>query len=302
MIYTVTPAFNIFIGVCRHLSECEQFGTKHIFLNQLNQVTEQDTIIFGAWEPSTYPIAIRRCKAKKKALLFTSPLLQAQMNEPELDYLNTILSLKEKGVLDYLLFADLETYEVFKGDGIFHLPHPCDISKIEVYKKDVPKNNIFCFMPWGNKNKNQICQLAAVKLFQRKHPDVVLYVNGMGPWKRWADKLVKYVDLGFLPREDYYEYINRSTCGIHVTLSESFAYSVLDAFLLEVPIICSPAIDWAPECLQVKNPDNPVEIAELIENMYYYSSETYGQAANIYAIKKIISNNKKARETLKQII
>lgn len=313
MIYTVTPAPNIFIGVHRQLSECEQFGTKHIYLNQLNQVTEQDTVIFGAWEPNTYPMAIRRCKAKKKCLLFTSPLLQAQMNEPELSFLESILNLKGNGVIDYLLFADKETYEVFKDETrVLHLPHPADPKKVEQYKNPsrdvpgVPIKNIFCYMPWGNRNKNQMTQLAAVKIFQRKHQGAWLFANGMGPWAFWANRLqIYYTDQGYLPTEEYYRNISNYRCGLHVTLSESFAYSVLDAFLLEVPVICSPAIDWAPEGLKVKNPDDPVEIAKALEFNYDSTDlmvRGVGQWARLRALEKIKENNELVRETLGKII
>ena len=305
MIYTLTPVPNAYPGVRRHLSELEQFGTKHIYLNQLDQVTKEDTIIFGAWEPNTYGMAIRRSKAKKKALLWCSPLLQAQMNEPELNYLETVLQLKSRGVLDYLLFADLETYEVFKGDGVFHLPHPANPDRVEKYRKSIPKKDIkdvFCYMPWGNKNKNQICQLAAIKFFQKSHPKIMLYTNGMGPWREWAVKLkLNYDDHGFLPTDKYYKSINSKKCGIHVTLSESFGYCILDAFLLSVPVLCSPAISWAPKEVVTSNPDDPMAIADDLRFVYDDHIVRGGKCRKA-ALNVIDKNNKKAKETLNQII
>jgi glycosyltransferase involved in cell wall biosynthesis len=309
MIYTLTPVEGCFPGVHRHLSECEIFGTKHIYLNQLNQVTDQDTIIFGAWTPE-YSMALRRCRAKKKALLFTSPLLQAQMNEPELSFLDTILDLKEKGIIEYVLFADLETYEVFKGleSGIAHLPHPADPKKIEPYILEPnfytgeQKKDIFMYLPWGNKNKNQMVQLAAVKLFQRHNMGVKFHANGMGPWTTWADRLrIDYCDQGYLQRDFYYASIFMKKCGLHVTLSESFAYGVLDAFLLEVPVVCSPAIDWVPPSLIVRNPDDPVEIAELLDKVYNSNNPAYGKAAKKAALSKVERNNIKVKEVLDTI-
>lgn len=310
MIYTVTPIPNVFPGVHRHLSECEQFGTRHIYLDQLSQVTESDAVIFGAWDPGSYPMAIRRCKARLKAVLFTSPLLQAQMNEPELSFLDTILKLRENGVIDFLFFADLETYEVFKDlvPNVHHLPHPADPKKIEAH---IPqdknhtvwqKTGVFMYLPWGNKNKNQMTQLAAVRLFQRNNPDANFYANGMGPWVAWADRLqICYHDEGYLPRDIYYTSMFTMKCGLHVTLSESFAYSVLDSFLLEVPVVCSPAIDWAPPSLIVKNPDDPVEIAELLDKVYNSNNPAYGKAAKKAALLKIEQNNAKVKEVLETI-
>lgn len=297
--------FQNFIGVKRHLQELQQFDVKYISLNQLYKVTNNDTIIFGAWEPNSYPMAIRRCKAKKKALLFTSPLLQAQMNEPELDFLETILNLKEKKVIDYLLFADEETYEVFEEDDIFHLPHPADPSRVEKYRKQIPQKdikNIFCFMPWGNKNKNQMVQLAAVKLFQKRHPRMMLHTNGMGYWRKWAVKLkLNYEDHGFLPTEKYYETINSKKCGIHVTLSESFGYCILDSFLLSVPVLCSPAIYWAPKEVITKNPDDPVTIADDLKFVYDDYIKKGGKCRKA-AMDVVEKNNKKAKETIARII
>ncbi len=304
MIYTLTPAPNVYPGVYRHLIGLEQFGIKHIFLDQLNQVTEKDTIIFGAWEPNSYGMAIRRCKAKKKALLWTSPLLQSQMNEPELYFLDNIFNLKSKGVLDYLLFADFETYEIFKDDGIFHLPHPADLNdlkKIYKYKIQTAGKDIFCYMPWGNKNKNQMVQLAAVKLFQKKHPKTKLHANGMGHWRKWAVKLnLNHVDHGFLPTDEYYKSIGLKKCGLHVTLSESFGYCILDAFLLGVPVLCSPAISWAPEEVITNNPDDPITIAKDLHTIY----ENYiitGGICRLKALKVIEKNNRKAIEILHKI-
>ena len=310
MIYTVTPAENCFPGVHRHLSELEQFGTRHIYLDQLNQVTDQDAVIFGAWEPNAYPMAIRRCKARLKAVLFTSPLLQAQMNEPELIFLDTILKLRENGVIGCIFFADYGTYEVFKDlmPDVHHLPHPADPKKIEPYilePKDYTgeqKKDIFMYLPWGNKNKNQMTQLAAVKLFQRNNPDVKFHANGMGSWAAWADRLkIDYCDQGYLQKDFYYASIFMKRCGLHVTLSESFAYGVLDAFLLETPVVCSPAIDWAPPSLIVKNPDDPVEIAELLDKVYNSNNPAYGKAAKKAALTKIEYNNQKVKEVLDTI-
>jgi hypothetical protein len=309
MIYTVTPAENCFPGVYRHLSECEMFGTKHIYLSQLNEVTENDVVVFGAWDPGSYPMAIRRCHAKKKVVLVTSPLLQMQMNEPELQFLDMILTLRESGVIDYILFADKETYEVFSEvPGVCHLPHPADLKKMEQYKcLDREKcwpllQNIFCYMPYGNRNKNQITQLAAVKLFQQKNPTAWFFANGMGQWASWADRLqLRYTDQGYLTREDYYRSMCNYRCGLHVTLSESFAYSVLDAFLLEVPVVCSPTIDWAPPNLQVKNPDDPVEISNKLEEVYDGNFVSRGKVARENAVEKIRQNNKKVGEILSML-
>jgi hypothetical protein len=305
MLYTLTPAPNVFPGVHRHLSELEQFGTKHIYLDQLDQVTKEDTIIFGAWEPNFYGMAIRRCKAKKKAILWTSPLLQAQMNEPELLYLETILHMKEKKILDYILFADIETYEVFKSDGLFHLPHPCNISKIEKYRKVSPKENckdIFCFMPWGNKNKNQMVQLAAIKLFQKYNPENMLHTNGMGSWREWAVRLkLNFEDHGYLPTDKYYNNIYNKKCGIHVTLSESFGYCILDAFLLSTPVLCSPAINWAPKEVITHNPDDPIKIAADLK-FVYDNYINLGGICRDTALGVVEKYNKKAKEIISLII
>jgi hypothetical protein len=230
------------------------------------------------------------------------------MNEPELDFLEIILSLKEKGALDYLLFADLETYEVFREDGIFYLPHPANPKKIEQYKINRDGlggtiQNIFCYMPWGNKNKNQLTQLAATKLFQKNYKDCWLFTNGMGSWTKWADRLqITYYDQGYLPVDQYYKNIQNYRCGLHVTLSESFAYSVLDAFLLEVPVVCSPAINWAPMSLIVGTPDDPIEIAEKLAEIYDGRFQSYGKAARNSAIAKITDNNEKVKAILDKII
>jgi len=311
MIYTVTPAPNMFPGVHRLLTECEQFGTKHIYLSQLNQVTKEDIVIFGAWEPNSYPMAIRRCKAKKKALLWTSPLLQSQMNEPELEFLDTILQLKQKGVIDILFFTDQEAYHVFENfsDDIYCFTTPCNIKNMEEIRikleeewKGNHKDDIFCFMPWGNKNKNQITQLAAVKLFQENNPDTMFFANGMGNWRKWAVILkLNFEDLGFLPEDKYYKYIFTKGCGLHVTLSESFGYCVLDAFLLKTPVLCSPAIDWAPPEVITANSDDPVSMAEDLERIYD-SCNSIGEGCRRAALLVSGVKNDKVKSLLKQII
>ena len=88
----------------------------------MHQVTEEDVIMFGAWHP-IYAMAIRRdCKAKRKYLHWTSPLLQAGV---EIGYLSIIMKMLEKGIIDGIWMIDRGIYDTYKDQGnICYAPAP----------------------------------------------------------------------------------------------------------------------------------------------------------------------------------
>ncbi|MCK4528611.1 hypothetical protein KAW18_14670, partial [candidate division WOR-3 bacterium] len=119
MLYFVTPQEGAFPGVSRLFDETiAVVGGEHIYLSDLHKVTKDDRTIFGAWSPA-YAIALRRVKGEK-IIHWASPLLQTELAGVESEYLNTILNLLSKNVIQGLWVIDEGNYKVLKREGVFY--------------------------------------------------------------------------------------------------------------------------------------------------------------------------------------
>lgn len=173
-------------------------------------------------------------------------------------------------------------------------PYPLDVKRVLAHEAEVEKEDaIGMFLPFHNKQKNVYGQLAACKILQRDN-QLKLYTNGMSPsQRRFANILgLSYKDLGFLPEDEYYRWIQKFKLMLHITLSESFAYAVMDALLLGTPCLVSPAINWVDPSLglTVENLDSPVEIAEKMEEVI--ASPPLTERVQEHALKVAEENNR----------
>jgi glycosyltransferase involved in cell wall biosynthesis len=246
MLYFVLPEERAFPGIARLFSETiEEVGGKQIYLADMHQVTEEDTVMFGAWSPR-YAMAIRRdCKAKRKYIHWSSPLLQAELASVELGYLSTIMDLLNKGVIDGIWMNDKGIYDTYKDLGnILYAPTPFHTAALKQYrKKAIDKEGVFFFTIFSNKQKNIAVQLAAAKLAQKEQP-FILYVNGLTPeFTAFADTIgLKYCDLHYLPTSDYFEWLSSAKLMLGVAASEAFAYTCAESLGLGVPVLMSPMV------------------------------------------------------------
>ena len=131
MLYFATPGKGIFPGIQRLFRETQRVvGGERIYLNELRKVTKEDIVIFGAWHPQ-YATTIRRCSATRKYLHWASPLLQTELAGVEVGYLNIVMFMLKKGVLDGVWVLDESVYGAYKDIGnVFYAPAPLSIENI----------------------------------------------------------------------------------------------------------------------------------------------------------------------------
>lgn len=252
-----------FVGASRVLKELSNIGlADFVYLDSLELPLKHDLVIFAGFHPS-YNVLIPRIEAERW-VLWTSPLLQAELAEVEIPYLECLLHNDD---IQRIWVGSKGCYEALKdvSEKVFYCPYPVDVKRVRAHKAEVEKDAVGMFLPFHNRQKNIYGQLAACRIFQKEHP-LKLYTNGMLPsQRRFANNIgVLYEDLGFLPEDEYYRWVQKFQLMLHVTLSESWAYVVSDAMLLGTPCLVSRALDWVDPSLglTVENPDSPVEIAE----------------------------------------
>ena len=284
MIYTVLPAKNIFPGVERFFNELNNIiNINIIYLNKINKIQKDDTVIFGAYHPQ-YSLPIRQCKAKKKFITWHSPSLQSDLyGTAEIEYLQIIINFAKKGILDGIIFLDYDNYEVFKDIvNSIYLPHPITTLQKDQIIPPENRNDISLFTVWHHR-KNILNSLAATKLVQQKY-DYTLYVNGMSPhYKIYADLLdIKYTDCGWMEKDEYEYMISRSKVGIQTFLSDAFSYATASYFINGTPCIISKTIaenfdlpNKLHNTLVCKNIDSPIEISNKILEILQMPDDDY---------------------------
>ena len=310
MLYFLTPQEGVFPGISRLFDETiAVVGGEHIYLSDLHRITKADTAIFGAWSPS-YATAIRRCKAKKKIISWASPLLQTELAGVESEYLNTILQLLDKGIIQGLWLIDEGNYKVFKDrEGGFYTPTPFSVERLKGYRmkeKDKEGVNLFTIF---HPRKNVMVQLAGAKLAQEEHA-FMLFTNGMPPmYQQFANSIgLNFYDWGFLPQTDYFSWLASSRLLLQATLSESFCYVAAEALGLGVPVLMSPVVaknmGVDEEKLIVKGISSVEEINSLISHVLALDGKSYRKLCEncIRAIKQTSErNNKSVKQTFLNI-
>lgn len=283
MLYFVLPEKGTFPGIARLFNETiAVIGGKQIYLADMQQVTEEDSVMFGAWSPR-YAMAIRRgCKAKRKYIHWSSPLLQAELTGVELGYISTIMDMLNKGIIDGIWMNDKGIYDTYKDLGnIFYAPAPFNTAALKQYrKKAIDKEGVFFFTVFSNKQKNIAVQLAAAKLAQKECP-FVLYVNGLTPeFTAFADTIsLRYIDLKHLPNDDYFEWLSSARLMLGVAASEAFSYISAETLGLGIPILMSPVVAHNmgvdDERLIINDISSENEIKYCIVNMLLADTDDY---------------------------
>ncbi|MCK4860180.1 MAG: glycosyltransferase [Candidatus Omnitrophica bacterium] len=304
MIYFLTPFEGTFPGISRLFEETINIvGGEHIYLNDLHKVREKDTIIFGAWEPSAYPLAIRRCKAKNKIVHWASPPLQAELASVEIDYLNTILNLLDKNVIQGLWVIEKNNYEILKREGVFYTPVPFSLERLKRYrKKGRDKEGVCFFTVFHNKQKNVLTQLGGVLLAQKETDFFTFFVNGLTEQqKKFVDMIgLQYTDLHFLPLVEYFECISSARLLLQVSVSEAFSYIAAESLALGTPVLSSPIVarnmGLEEQKLIVNDISNANEISSLISQILEMGDKEYDTLCrdSIKAIEKTAEENNKA--------
>jgi len=313
MLYFVLPEKGTYPGIARLFSETiAVVGGKQIYLADMHQVAKDDTVMFGAWHPR-YAMAIRRdCKAKRKYVHWSSPLLQAELAGVELGYLSTIVDLLDKDVIDGIWMNDKGIYDTYKDSGnIFYAPAPFNPAALKRYrKKAIDKEGVFFFSVFSNKQKNIAVQLAAAKLAQKEHP-FILYVNGLTPeFTAFADTIhLRYIDLKHLPSDDYFEWLSSARLMLGVAASEAFSYVAAETLSLGVPLLMSPVVannmGVDDEQLIINDISSVNELKYCIRIMLFADTAEYARLCHLCrtAIENTATrNNKKIKDMFSSIL
>ncbi len=257
---------NEYVGVSRVFEDGQTLGLwKFVPTDRLSLPLECELLILGGAYPP-YHLLLDKVP-QPKVLLWTSPLLQTELARVEMEHL--LYYIREPRV-SRIWFGDRASASVFPNKG-FYAPYPVAVGKV---KPTGPheREGIGFMVPFSNPQKNVYNQLAGCKLFQETHSDVVLKTGGMSPeQKRFADAVgLNYKDLGWRSGPDYYDDLHSCRMSLHVSLSESFGYGVLDSMLLDTPALVSPAVSWVPKGLGLVCPDpsDPAAIANSISQLY----------------------------------
>ena len=244
MLYFVTPSEGEFPGISRLFDETiAAVGGGHIYLSDLHKVAKEDVVVFGAWHPQ-YSTALRRAKAKKKIIEFSSPFLQQDLSGVESEYLLTILQLLDKGVIDGLWVVDENNYKVLKDkEGVFYTPHPFSVERLKEYRMEEGDKEGVSLFTIFHPRKNVLTQLAGAKLAQEQHA-FMLFTNGMpSMYQQFANSVgLNFYDWGFLPQTDYFSWLSSARLSLNVFLSEAFAYTAAESLAVGVPCMLSPVV------------------------------------------------------------
>lgn len=263
----LTSCPEAYVGVSRVFQDGQHLGLwKFVPTDQLSLPLECDLLILGGASPPYHLLLDKVPQAKW--LLWTSPPLQTELAGVEMEHL--LYYIREPRV-SRIWFGDRVSASLFRKKG-FYAPYPVAVDRV---KPTGPheRDGIGFFVPFHNKNKNIYNQLAAMKLFQETHSDIVLKTGGMSPeQKRFADAVgLNYKDLGWRSGQDYYDDLHSCRMSLHVTLSESFGYSVIDSMLLDTPGLVSPTVSWVPRGLGLvcQDPSDPTAIANAVSELYF---------------------------------
>jgi hypothetical protein len=267
-VLAVTPNSESFPGVTRVFKEAEGLGlVKHVYANQLRDVPPDAYVLFGAWSEA-YALPARRLP-NAKGVLWSSPLLQTDLSDylpvgvtpegqvtmvrGEHALLMQVADHKSKGVIRDFWVMDQTFAQALAGHentGVYWFPAPLASLPKATNPKPKDYGAAALFGPWAPR-KNVLTQcLAAAMAGFRVHANGaaeyagVLTALGLNADSARGDLAV--VDHGWMPREEYFNTLAGMGVSLCCYLSESFCYAAADAAALEVPLLASPAIRWAP--------------------------------------------------------
>jgi hypothetical protein len=263
----VTTCPKEYVGVTRVFEDGAHLNLwKHVPTEELHLPLEADLVIFGG----NYPVyhVLLDSIPQTKWLLWTSPLLQTELARVEMEGL---LYYVREPRISRIWFGERAAADMFGAKG-FYAPYPVAAERV-VPTGDHQREGVGFMVPFGNPQKNVYNQLAAGRIFQQTHPEIVLKTGGMLPeQKRFADAIgLGYKDLGWRSGRDYHDDLHSCIMSLHASLSESFGYGCLDSMLLDTPCLGSPAMPWLPKGLGLvcPNPSDPAAIANSISQLYF---------------------------------
>lgn len=243
-----------FPGAKRPLEEGKKLGMWEFVLLEGEKIAipPADVYVFAAWH-QVYEQLLGL--GGKVGILWTSSAGEMDFEPVEQEYLRRI---REDPRISFIWFGDIALAKIYPEKG-FYAPYPFNVDGAD--PPDVEKKNIATLFCPTVPKKNILNQLLAMKLVQRSgrltlHTNVVSYDY---------DVILKDLDCvrhGWLPQEEYHELIASARINLACSWAETFNYNVAEAAACGTISVTSETIPVSG--LIVKNPNNPVHIAEKI--------------------------------------
>lgn len=211
--------------------------------------------ILGAWQPGAYDQLLKVLEGSKIGICWCSSVGEMQFEPIEQEYLASIIANPE---IDFVWFGDKSLGEVWKKG--FYAPYGMKLPDEEYIPR--PKQNIVTFFCPATTKKNILNQLVAIALLQRTN-SAILHTNVPVDTAFAASIKLKYVQHGWLPQEQYQELIASSKLNFAVSWAETYSFQAAEALMLGTLSVLSHTIPWAMPYLTVRNPNDPIEIAEV---------------------------------------
>lgn len=172
-------------------------------------------------------------------------------------YINNLVSSVKN--LDKFVLISNELYNYYnnllKNEKVKCLYIPNFIEEIPKNKSKLNTNNIIT-VGRLSKEKGHADLIKVISLLNEKIEDFHLNIIGDGPTKKNIQNLIKKYNLenkisllGFLPKEEVYKYLEKSTVFLLPSLTESFGLVVLESFSKGVPVITFSSAKGAYELI-----------------------------------------------------
>ncbi len=247
-------------------------------------VAGRKMVVLGGWHHIYYE-AVRKIQSSNVpiGLYWTSSVGQMDFsnNGIEVSYIHIIADLVRTELIDFVFCANPDIQNCLQQfipqDKVIHLPYAFDWDEVKKHQIDdiyVGKDWVDLFCP-GDTRKNMLVQIHAAKI-----ADVHLHGSGLRPRYKWFSDLIKvrYTDMGWMPKDKYYQAVQTMKMGLQVTYAETFDYVVAEHFALKRPCLISTVMGrWVDKKLwkdlMVHNLDDPFEVANLIENIIHMTKK-----------------------------
>lgn len=228
-----------------------------------------DVVIFGAWHEAYRP-ALRRMGPEtgvRKFVLWTSAPYQTEAAEVEARILEEqLVPLAQRGAVDGILFGSRHMANAYDRviPGRAHwFPYPVSVSKFYEPGENAPRLGMF--YP-AHHRKNLYAQCLAVRRAAPFLPQDWKLVSNFPPPVRIESE---HLDTrSWMPRSTYDAVLHEIRLNLHVTVTESFGYQVVDALAMGAPSLVSECVFqnlFGSDSTQEKTWSNSYETGRVVD-------------------------------------
>ena len=274
-------------------------------------------VIFGGWHPIYYE-ALQRIRGEgiPSAFFWTSSVGQTDFSNGgvEITFLQIISDLIRSDLLDYVILGTPQNLSMFQqftpAEKTIYLPYAFDWDDVQKHKNEdleTGEDWVDLFCP-ADTRKNILVQAHGAKL-----ANVRLHYSGLRPFYKYFSDLIdlRYTDMGWMPKENYYKVVQTMKLGLQVTYAETFDYVVAEHFAMERPCLISTVMGtWVESSLwdelMVYNVDDPFEVRDHIQKIVFDYTENewkdLGKRCFDFMKKESESRNAFAQKVLEKLI